>query len=126
MDQLVFSALVISTTVLLWLRKHSATTNAYITDLFIYPVKGLKGIRVTSAVLDARGFEWDRRYMIIDGANVSSHLRTSAKSSVILMELAGQISDSAANPRHGVTGCYTGQQQLVCVGVVAQLIYIYQ
>ncbi|MDX1802310.1 MAG: MOSC domain-containing protein [Marinobacter sp.] len=35
-------------------------------SLFIYPVKSLAGIPVTSLALDARGPEHDRRWMIID------------------------------------------------------------
>lgn len=37
-----------------------------IKELIIYPVKGLKGINVESANLTVRGFEHDRRYMLID------------------------------------------------------------
>lgn len=40
-----------------------------ITDLFIYPVKSLRGIRVERALLDVCGLENDRRWMIIDHDN---------------------------------------------------------
>lgn len=35
-------------------------------SLFIYPVKGLQGIEVSSAVAEARGFRFDRRRMVVD------------------------------------------------------------
>ena len=40
-----------------------------ISELLIYPVKSLGGISVKSAVLTDRGFEYDRRFMLIDAHN---------------------------------------------------------
>jgi hypothetical protein len=40
-----------------------------ISELLIYPVKSLGGISVKSAVLTDRGFEYDRRFMLIDSHN---------------------------------------------------------
>jgi len=37
-----------------------------ISDLYIYPVKGLQGIKVSSGTLTERGFELDRRWMLTD------------------------------------------------------------
>lgn len=37
-----------------------------ITDLFIYPVKSFRGIRLESSALDIRGLADDRRWMVID------------------------------------------------------------
>lgn len=44
-----------------------------ITDLFIYPVKSLGGIRVEAARITSRGLEHDRRWMVVrpDGGFVS-------------------------------------------------------
>ena len=39
---------------------------AQITDLFIYPVKSLKGIQLTHAETAERGFKYDREWMITD------------------------------------------------------------
>lgn len=39
---------------------------AEITDLFIYPVKSLRGIRLTEASVGVRGFRWDRLWMVVD------------------------------------------------------------
>lgn len=35
-------------------------------DLYIYPIKSLAGIRVSEAEVEERGFELDRRWMLID------------------------------------------------------------
>lgn len=37
-----------------------------VSELFIYPIKSLGGISVSSAKLTDRGFEYDRRWMIVD------------------------------------------------------------
>src|SRR5688500_6183797 len=37
-----------------------------ISELFIYPVKSLGGIAVTSAQVTDRGFKHDRRWMLVD------------------------------------------------------------
>ena len=41
---------------------------AFISALYVYPVKACRGVRVASSRVVARGFEHDRRYMIVDGA----------------------------------------------------------
>ena len=40
-----------------------------ISQLFIYPVKSLGGFEVTSAQLTDRGFQYDRRFMLVDRNN---------------------------------------------------------
>ncbi len=37
-----------------------------IQDLYIYPIKSLGGVRLTEAKVEERGFEHDRRWMLID------------------------------------------------------------
>ena len=39
-------------------------------QLFIYPIKSLAGFEVASAMLTDRGFQHDRRWMLIDSSNV--------------------------------------------------------
>jgi uncharacterized protein YcbX len=41
----------------------------HVSALFIYPVKSLRGISVTSAEIDALGFVGDRRFMVVDDRN---------------------------------------------------------
>jgi uncharacterized protein YcbX len=38
----------------------------YLSEINIYPVKSLKGIPLDSAVVEQRGFEHDRRWMLVD------------------------------------------------------------
>lgn len=40
-----------------------------VSELFIYPVKSLGGISVSSAVVTERGFQYDRRWMLADENN---------------------------------------------------------
>lgn len=40
-----------------------------ITSIFIYPIKSLGGIELQSARVEARGFEYDRRWMLVDENN---------------------------------------------------------
>ena len=35
-------------------------------DIFIYPIKSLGGIRLTEAKVEEKGFEYDRRWMLVD------------------------------------------------------------
>jgi uncharacterized protein len=39
-----------------------------VSELYIYPVKGARGIRVGAAELTPRGLRHDRRFMIVDEA----------------------------------------------------------
>ncbi|MBL0317196.1 MAG: MOSC N-terminal beta barrel domain-containing protein [Flavobacteriales bacterium] len=40
-----------------------------IDHLFVYPVKSLGGFGVNQAAITAQGFEFDRRFMLIDENN---------------------------------------------------------
>jgi len=40
-----------------------------ISELYIYPIKSLSGIRVKSAKITDRGFEHDRRWLLVDAEN---------------------------------------------------------
>lgn len=37
-----------------------------VSQLYVYPIKSLKGIELTSATLSSRGIEYDRRWMLVD------------------------------------------------------------
>mmetsp|Transcript_18165 Transcript_18165/g.23745 ORF Transcript_18165/g.23745 Transcript_18165/m.23745 type:complete len:326 (-) Transcript_18165:104-1081(-) len=41
-----------------------------VTQLYIYPVKSLKGIKIETGFIEERGFAFDRRWMLIDQNNV--------------------------------------------------------
>jgi uncharacterized protein YcbX len=40
-----------------------------VSELYIYPIKSLKGIKVTEALVTDRGFKYDRRWMLVDANN---------------------------------------------------------
>ena len=41
-----------------------------ISELFIYPIKSLGGIAVSSSAVTSRGFQYDRRWMLVDSNNI--------------------------------------------------------
>src|SRR4051812_35265801 len=41
-----------------------------VSELFIYPIKSLGGITVSSALVTERGLQYDRRWMLTDEQNV--------------------------------------------------------
>lgn len=41
-------------------------TKLYLSDIYIYPIKSLGGIRLKEASLEERGFQFDRRWMLVD------------------------------------------------------------
>eukprot|EP00178_Gracilaria_changii_P026954 TRINITY_DN834_c0_g1_i2.p1 TRINITY_DN834_c0_g1~~TRINITY_DN834_c0_g1_i2.p1 ORF type:complete len:325 (-),score=52.96 TRINITY_DN834_c0_g1_i2:3145-4119(-) len=52
-------------------RRHASQARAVVRDLFVYPIKGCRGIRVASAQLTPRGLAHDRLLMVVreqDGA----------------------------------------------------------
>ncbi len=56
-------------------------------DIFIYPIKSLAGIRVSSAKVEERGFEHDRRWMLVDQEGIFLTQRTHHQMAMIQVEL---------------------------------------
>ncbi len=54
-----------------------------VTGLFIYPLKGARGIPVEAAELDAVGFRHDRRWMVVDDAGEFVSQRTRPRLALI-------------------------------------------
>jgi uncharacterized protein YcbX len=52
---------------------------ARVEALFVYPIKGCRGTRMDAAPIGARGFEGDRRWMIVDDAGVFVTQRTAPR-----------------------------------------------
>jgi uncharacterized protein YcbX len=40
--------------------------NAFVSGLFVYPVKSLRGIALGRSKVSLLGLEWDRHWMVID------------------------------------------------------------
>jgi len=58
-----------------------------ISQLFIYPVKSLRGISVSSGLVTDRGLQYDRRWMLVDENNRFLTLREYPKMARIKVEL---------------------------------------
>ena len=63
---------------------------ATISDLYIYPIKSLGGIRVSEARLTDRGLEHDRRWMLIDENNRFLTQRENPEMALLQTEFTGQ------------------------------------
>lgn len=46
----------------------SAPPDVHVSDLWVYPIKGCRGCRITSAVVETIGFPFDRFWMIVTEA----------------------------------------------------------
>jgi len=59
-----------------------------ISQLWIYPIKSIKGIAIEHAQLEKRGFQYDRRWMLVDSNNRFISQRLYPKLALIEPELA--------------------------------------
>lgn len=71
-----------------------------IQDIFIYPIKSLGGIRLTEAKVEERGFQFDRRWMLVDQKGVFLTQRTHTQMALLQVELgeSGLIVFDKRNP----------------------------
>lgn len=71
-----------------------------ISQLFIYPIKSLRGISLTSAVVTDRGLQNDRRWMIVDDKNKFLTLREFPKMTLLKVGLQknGLLVESLEQP----------------------------
>jgi len=58
-----------------------------LSEIWIYPVKSLPGIRLESALVNARGFEYDRHWMLVDDEGQFMSQRRSVKMAKIKVAL---------------------------------------
>lgn len=56
-------------------------------DIYIYPIKSLGGIRLEEAVLEERGFRYDRRWMLVDKAGMFITQRTHQVLALLQVEI---------------------------------------
>lgn len=59
-----------------------------IQDLFIYPIKSLGGVRLSEAKVEEKGFELDRRWMLVDENGVFLSQRTFPQMAMLQVEIA--------------------------------------
>ena len=71
----------------------------HVTDVFLYPVKSLRGIAVQSADIDALGFVGDRRFLVVDAHGQFLTQRTLPQ--MALIETALTARDLVLRAPHG-------------------------
>jgi uncharacterized protein YcbX len=59
-------------------------------DIFIYPIKSLGGIRLSEAVVEERGFQYDRRWMLVDDSGVFLSQRKYPRMALLSVELKAE------------------------------------
>ncbi|GAA4433881.1 MOSC domain-containing protein [Pontibacter saemangeumensis] len=59
----------------------------YLSDIYIYPIKSLGGIRVQTAEVEARGLRYDRRWMLVDGKGLFLTQRQHAQMALLQVSL---------------------------------------
>ncbi|RDC64498.1 MOSC domain-containing protein [Adhaeribacter pallidiroseus] len=45
------------------------TSSLVLTDIYIYPIKSLGGVRVDQAIVEPQGLQYDRRWLLVDETN---------------------------------------------------------
>lgn len=56
-------------------------------DIFIYPIKSLGGIRLSEAVVEEKGFQFDRRWMLVDEEGIFISQRDYPQLALLSIEL---------------------------------------
>jgi hypothetical protein len=62
-----------------------------LSQINIYPVKSLDGFSPESAIVEKRGLQYDRRWLIVDENNVFITQRTSGRMALLKAEIAGDF-----------------------------------
>ena len=71
-----------------------------VSKLFIYPIKSLGGIPLSSATVTDRGFQYDRRWMLVDEQNIFITQRSFPQLALLQVSLA----DDGLLVQHKITG----------------------
>ncbi|ERM84771.1 hypothetical protein P872_23980 [Rhodonellum psychrophilum GCM71 = DSM 17998] len=59
----------------------------FLKDIYIYPIKSLGGIRLESAMLEEKGFQYDRRWMLVDENGLFCSQRTLPQMALLQVQL---------------------------------------
>lgn len=73
-------------------------------DIYFYPVKSLGGLRTAAGRVMERGFEYDRRWMLVDEKNVFISQRSDPQLSLLTTKVTqeGIVVSSKEDPERGV------------------------
>ena len=58
-----------------------------LSEIFIYPIKSLGGISLQSSIIEKRGLQYDRRWMLVDENNKFTTQRNHPQMSLLNVEL---------------------------------------
>ena len=88
-----------------------------LSELNIYPVKSLKGITLQSATVEARGLQYDRRWMLVDPDRQFFTQREVPKMATVGIEVGpeGLVASVNGNRLHVEPGAETGETAYVTV-----------
>jgi hypothetical protein len=73
-----------------------AARSLVVTGLWIYPLKSGKGVPITSAAVEPRGFRGDRRWMLVDEGGVFLSQRTHPRMALLSLEAGESLSTLSA------------------------------
>ncbi|MCL6257729.1 MOSC domain-containing protein [Aquiflexum sp. TKW24L] len=59
----------------------------YLQDIYIYPIKSLGGIRLQESILEERGLQYDRRWMLVDKEGMFLTQRTFPEMALLQVEV---------------------------------------
>lgn len=59
----------------------------YLTDIYIYPIKSLGGIRLEQAIMEDEGLQYDRRWMLVDQEGTFITQRKHAQLSMLQVQI---------------------------------------
>lgn len=89
-----------------------------ISELYIYPIKSLAGIKLNSALVTDRGFQYDRRWMLIDKYNRFISQRQHAEMALLTPEIDDKyLRVSAGNNTSINISLHTDKQEFIMVTV---------
>ena len=90
-----------------------------ISELYIYPIKSLAGIQLNEAVMTDRGFQYDRRWMLIDNNNRFISQRECAKMALLKTHISDHqltVTDTSNNSFINIP-LTTEKQKLIQVSI---------
>ncbi|XP_078433153.1 molybdenum cofactor sulfurase family protein [Wolffia australiana] len=71
---------------------------ATVSGLFIYPIKGCRGISVSQACISSTGFRWDRQWMVVNSKLRSCTQRVEPKLALVEVELPAEAFSGGWEP----------------------------
>lgn len=73
--------------------------NMHLSEINIYPIKSLKGIALESAVVEERGLEFDRRWMLVDENRQFITQREVPRMATVKIKVGPDVMKASANGR---------------------------